>query len=240
MTSREKERFVRTEYRELIRQQRVDGTISQAEANELSAMATEAGRIKFWTANLFGPDQSSPLLMSGSGAASLRLLTLEEIRGKEFRLLALCGTKPAGRRLKCFVGHRFTKSIERILRFNLQQLLALFGIDPVYLGSNGSAVELFREVDRLIGESDLCFFDNRATSEPSRPNVYIEAALAYARGRPFIFCNYSGESWPTDLGGMLQERYSTYGELFRTLYRRLPKFLTDNRLSLPLPGAPPA
>jgi hypothetical protein len=155
----------------------------------------------------------------------LVLLRLRERVGREFDLLAFGDIVERPKRLKCFVGHRFTGAIERQLRWNLRELFDLFGVDAEYVGFDGASVNLLSELQKSIAAADFCLFDNRQTTTPSKPNVYIEAGMALALNKPFIFCHYRKDVWPTDFAGVLYLPYKNYRELFPTLYSKLPLFL---------------
>jgi hypothetical protein len=98
------------------------------------------------------------------------------------------------------------------------------GID---LNSGG----LFDGIIAEIRSSHFCIFDNLGTL--NRPNVYIEAGIAYAVRKPFILCEYTGQrnairdsgSMPSDLTGLLRVQYKTYRDLCEQLYFGLPDFL---------------
>jgi hypothetical protein len=99
-----------------------------------------------------------------------------------------------------------------------------------------SAGDLFGKIIRDIRASDFCIFDNLGTSD--KPSVYIEAGIAYALKKPFIFCEYSGRrnrvletgSMPVDLAGLLRVQYQSYRDLCAQLVAGLPDFLSKQRL----------
>jgi hypothetical protein len=103
------------------------------------------------------------------------------------------------------------------------------------LGQDLRTEDILLGVLRDIGRADFCFFDNLGTR--NRPNVYIEAGIAYALGRPMILCEYVGKrlaglatsSVPSDLANLLVVRYRSYGELSRRVYFSLPAFLRSVR-----------
>ena len=88
------------------------------------------------------------------------------------------------RKLHCFLGHRFLKSISNSLRLNLRYVLEPSNIKLDWAGMDIAAVGFFDDVIKKIRACDFCIFDNRWASE--KPNVYIEAGIAYALGEPFI------------------------------------------------------
>ena len=49
--------------------------------------------------------------------------------------------------------------------------------------------------------------------------------MALAMSRPFVFCHYRREVWPTDFAGVLYLSYSDYRGLLASLYSKLPLFL---------------
>jgi hypothetical protein len=168
---------------------------------------------------------------------TLTILSLREPSLREFPFLqyrATVGKGPARRRrLRCFIGHRFHPNFERSLRFNLRNLLEPYNIKIVWAGVDLRAAGLFDEIIRGIKAADFCVFDNLGTL--NRPNVYIEAGIAYALEKPFIFCEYAGRqnrmvdtgSMPADLTGLLRVQYRSYQDLCEQLYFGLPDFLEN-------------
>jgi hypothetical protein len=134
------------------------------------------------------------------------------------------------RRLRCFLGHRFLKSISNSLRLNLRYVLEPSRIDLIVAGMDIAAVGFFDDIVKKIRSCDFCIFDNRRASE--KPNVYIEAGIAYALKKPFILANFSGNRLgvPSDLTHILNIPYKSYEDLCRTLYFHLPVFLKASRL----------
>jgi hypothetical protein len=141
-------------------------------------------------------------------------------------------------RIECFVGHRFLENFEKSLRFNLRHVFEPYGIDAKWSGRDIAARDILSDILALIKHADFCLFDNQGTV--TRPNVYIEAGIAYALARPMIFCEYVGTqrhkpppdtgSIPSDLSGLLRLQYRDYEELCRQLYFKLPTFLDRNGL----------
>lgn len=129
------------------------------------------------------------------------------------------------RPLRCLVGHRFTREIEASLRWNLRSLFELYGIEEDYSGFDGRAVDIIDDLRAKIQVADFCLFDNRETTNPVKPNVYIEAGMAFAFEKPFIFCHYRGEAWPSDFSNVNYISYRTYEELFERLFAVLPLFI---------------
>lgn len=134
------------------------------------------------------------------------------------------------RRLHCFVGHRFVKSVSNSLRLNLRHVLEPSNIKLAWSGMDIAAVGFFDDIIRRIRACDFCIFDNRWASE--RPNVYIEVGIAYALAKPFILANYQGNriGVPSDLTHILNIPYKSYADLCRTLYFQLPVFLRETEL----------
>jgi hypothetical protein len=128
-------------------------------------------------------------------------------------------------RLRCFLGHRFLKSISDSLRMNLRYVLEPSNIELSWSGMDIAAVGFFDDILKKIRQCDFCIFDNRWASE--KPNVYIEAGIAYAMKKPFIFANFHENriGVPSDLTHVMNIRYSNYSDLCRTLYFHLPVFL---------------
>jgi hypothetical protein len=133
-------------------------------------------------------------------------------------------------KLRCFLGHRFLKSISDSLRLNLRYVLEPSNIDLVVAGMDIAAVGFFDDIVKRIRSCDFCIFDNRWASE--KPNVYIEAGIAYALKKPFILANFHGNRLgvPSDLTHILNIPYKSYEDLSRTLYFHLPIFLRASHL----------
>ena len=104
-----------------------------------------------------------------------------EIQGKK---------KKPQKKLTCFLGHPFRKDITNCLRDNLRYVLEPSGIRLDWAGMDMNAVGFFDHLVKLIRKCDFCFFDNRLASE--KPNVYIEAGIAYVLKKPFILADYHG------------------------------------------------
>jgi hypothetical protein len=137
--------------------------------------------------------------------------------------------KPAGRlpRLRCFLGQRFAARITEPLRMNLRYVLEPSNIELIWSDMDMSAEAFFSKTVKEIKKADFCIFDNRGTDD--KPNVYIEAGIAYVLKKPFIMANYSGNRLqvPSDLGHINTLVYKNYAELTKQIYFRLPVFLRD-------------
>ncbi|MGH9348923.1 MAG: hypothetical protein ACRD26_16825 [Vicinamibacterales bacterium] len=165
---------------------------------------------------------------------SLRLKHLREITGREFYHIEIIVNRHRRRRRRvCFVGHRFTPSIGRTLRWNLRQVLEPYNIELDWSGADARSVQIFEDIVRRIKRADFCVFETRATR--GRPNVYIEAGIAYAVDTPFVLFDYvspgaggPGASLPSDLAHAMSLRYSSYQQLFREFYVALPVFAARN------------
>jgi hypothetical protein len=134
------------------------------------------------------------------------------------------------RKLRCFVGHRFVKPVSESIRMNLRYVLEPSGIELIWSGMDMLAIGFFDDIIKKIKKCDFCIFDNRLASE--KPNVYIEAGISYALGKPFILANYQGNRLgiPSDLTHILNIPYRGYEDLCKVLYFNLPVFLRENRL----------
>jgi hypothetical protein len=134
------------------------------------------------------------------------------------------------RRLRCFLGHRFLPRITNALRLDLRYVLEPSNIQLVWSDMDMSAAGFFGMTVRQIRRADFCIFDNREAD--LRPNVYIEAGIAYALGKPFIMADYKSNRLevPSDLAHINRVQYRDYEHLSRQIYFRLPVFLRDNRL----------
>lgn len=142
--------------------------------------------------------------------------------------------KEHGRRLKCFLGNRFVPAISDSLRMNLRCVLEPSRVELVWSGKDLAATGFFDDIVEQIQTCDFCIFDNRSTDE--KPNVYIEAGIAYALKKPFILANYKGNHLPipSDLKHILNIPYTNYKDLCKTLYFNLPLFLRDSGLRKPI------
>lgn len=165
----------------------------------------------------------------------LRLKRLREIDGRSFYHIEVTSTtKSKHRRRTCFVGHRFIPSVTKTLRWNLRQVLEPYNIHLDWSGRDISSRQIFDDIVQRIKKVDFCIFDNRSTG--GKPNVYIEAGIAYALKTPFILFEYvptgaaarRTASIPSDLAHALALRYKNYEELFRQFYSALPVFVERN------------
>jgi hypothetical protein len=180
------------------------------------------------TAQLYGPNQE--VSIPGT-RAKLSRLSMKGDRSRNFSLFVFVRNESAHaprRRTKplhCLVGHRFSPQTTPSFRWNVRQLMQAFGVKEDYSDFDGAAVDVLPDLRRKIESYDFCLFDNRETSSPSKPNVYIEAGMADALKRPFILCHYRREVWPSDFANVLYIPYKSYKELFRQLAAQLPIFL---------------
>jgi hypothetical protein len=128
------------------------------------------------------------------------------------------------KKLRCFVGHRFTEKLNRCIHSNLKYVLEPYGIDLVWSGMDMHAVGFFDSLLKQIKMCHFCIFDTRDTDK--HPNVFIEAGIAYALKRPFILANYQKNRMgvPSDLTHILNIPYNNYKELTRQLYFKMPVF----------------
>ena len=158
----------------------------------------------------------------------LQLKQLREMTGSSFNHIEATITGRARVKRVCFVGHRFVQSVEKTLRWNLAQVLEPYNVRLDWSGQDPRSVQILEDIVRRIRRADFCVFDNRATS--GKPNVYIEAGIAYAFRVPFFLFEHAPAGTqralpiPSDLSHALAFRYRNYQELFRRLYFSLPVF----------------
>jgi hypothetical protein len=189
-------------------------------------MLRESSKMKYLATTLYGPKRE--VVIPEEPSVKLVLLSMRETDGGEFDLAVLQKVNKAAsitQPLRCLIGHRFTKLIEETFRWNLRQLFPILEIEEDYSGFDGAAVGIIEDLLNKISGYDFCLFDNRDTTNPSKPNVYIEAGMAFALRRPFIFCHYGNEVWPTDFSNTNYISYQNYRELFQQLWAVLPIFL---------------
>jgi hypothetical protein len=214
------------------------GRITTAEYHNRIAILRRDARVTAVGHRLFA---ISPKPVSLRSFGRLRLIYLREPGGNEFPFLqgmAKSASRESGKKLTCFVGHRFVEGIEQSLRFNLVHLFEPHQIALRWSGFDLSARDLFEEIVSGIRTADLCLFDNLGTL--NRPNVYIEIGIAHTLGKPMLVCEYVGkgrkkrvpdtDSVPADLQGLLRITYQSYEDLSRKLYFGLPLFLERHRL----------
>jgi hypothetical protein len=200
--------------------------ITRSDRLKLERIFLDSSLMSHLVTHLYGPERE--VVVPGQEDAKLVLLSVKEPGRKRSDLLVFQRTDQAPTRkrtIRCLVGHRFTPLIEASFRYNLRQLCELFGIEEEYSGFDGEAVEVIADLREKIRTYDFCLFDNRETTTPSKPNVYIEAGMAFAFQRPFIFCHYQREVWPADFSNLSYISYKSYKELFQFLSARLPIFL---------------
>lgn len=162
----------------------------------------------------------------------LRLKLLRDLNGSKFpHIEASPLRRPRRRRRICFVGHRFVDSVTWSLRWNLRQVLEPYDIDVDWSSRNPTSVQILNDVVSRIRRADFCIFDNVLTD--GKPNVYVEAGVAYALRTPFVLFEYVATpsaarrppSVPSDLEHATALRYKSYRELFPQFYAALPVLL---------------
>lgn len=133
-------------------------------------------------------------------------------------------------KLRCFLGHRFLPEISNSLRKNLRYVLGPSNIDLIWSDMDLTAQGFFSKTIREIQRCDFCIFDNREADE--KPNVYIEAGIAYVLKRPFMMANYGRNrlAVPSDLLHINTIEYKHYRELMKKIYFGLPIFLRESKL----------
>ena len=236
----EPEGFVREFLSSFLESRLVNGLISTDQYHDNLAGLRRNGGLSDLFRQLF---ESSPDPVQLDGYGRLRVIHLREPNGNEFPFLqglASLDTREPGD-LRCFVGHRFLKDVERSLRFNLVHLFEPYGVSLRWSGYDLSAKGVFEDIVQGIRDADLCFFDNLGTL--NKPNVYIEIGIAHALGKPMLVSEYLGTggsrrrsripdtgSVPSDLQGLLRIQYRDYRDLCRQLYFGLPLFLRRHGL----------
>lgn len=207
---------------------RSGGQISRKRRLSFEQLLRRRQDLRALASQLYGPTGEAP----DPKDPTVRLVRLNvlEIGGRRRSLIVIRSEKRGAqarrrRRFRCLVGHRFTRKIEEAFRWNLREVFEVFGIDPIYSGFDGRAVQILNDLCNRIRTSDFCLFDNRETTQPSKPNVYIEAGMAFALKRPFIFCHYKREVWSTNFSNLLYISYENYQDLFQKICAALPLFL---------------
>ena len=220
-------KFLKESFRDLLEMLFVTGQISRQQRLAFERVIRTPNKLRSLAMGLFGPDREFAIPAWGK----LILLSLRGEGKSRFNLLVWEKTSTRRQRRKtttCLVGHRFTKSIETRFRWNLRHLFGLFGVKETYSGFDGAAVNILEDLRTKIHQHDFCLFDNRETTYPSKPNVYIEAGMAFALRKPFILCHYQGEAWPADFSNLIYISYQNDRELFQKLYASLPFFLSTH------------
>jgi hypothetical protein len=170
------------------------------------------------------------------------LANLREVNGREVPVVMAASRRIRCRRnLRVFVGHRFTPTVTRNLRHNLQIVLRPYGIKPVYSDSDMPNGPVFETILKRIRAADFSIFDDRETEV--RPNVLIELGAAIGMRKPYFYFNYGNKrtvrinnrhepiATASDLAGMLYLPYTSYRGLFVEFARRLPGFLVDRSMA---------
>ncbi len=203
--------------------------ISRPKRLELNQIVRNQELLKYLATHLYGPTRE--VVIPGEAEAKLVLLSVREPDKRQSDLLVFQRAVPHARSkpkpLRCLIGHRFTEPVMQTFRFNIRQLFELFDIEEEYSGFDGAAVNIIDDLRDRISSCDFCLFDNRETTTPSKPNVYIEAGMAFALRRPFIFSHYKREVWPADFSNFSYLSYTSYNDLFQKLSALLPIFLTE-------------
>lgn len=176
------------------------------------------------------------------GGHEFRIANLRELNGNEFpTVMAVNRRIRCSRNVRVFVGHRFTPTVTKTLRHNLQFVLRPYGIKPVYSDSDMPNGPVFETILERIRAADFSIFDDRETEV--RPNVLIELGAAIGMRKPYFYFNYGKKrtvkinnrhepiTTASDLAGMLCLPYTSYRGVFVEFARRLPGFLLDRSLA---------
>jgi len=176
------------------------------------------------------------------GGHEFWIANLRELDGRDVpTVMAVNQRIRYARRLRVFVGHRFTPAVTKSLRHNLQIVLRPYGIRPVYSDSDMPNGPVFETILERIRAADFSIFDDRETEV--RPNVLIELGAAIGMRRPYFYFNYGNKrtvrinnrhepiATASDLAGMLYLPYTSYQGLFIEFARRLPGFLVDRSMA---------
>lgn len=176
------------------------------------------------------------------GGHQFCIANLRELNSREFpTVMAVNKRIRCARKLRVFVGHRFTPAVTRNLRHNLQIVLRPYGIRPVYSDSDMPNGPVFETILARIRAADFSIFDDRETEV--RPNVLIELGAAIGMRKPYFYFNYVNKrtvkinnrhepiTTASDLAGMLYLPYTSYRGLFVEFARRLPGFLVDRSMA---------
>lgn len=101
----------------------------------------------------------------------------------------------------------------------------------IWSGKDIEGKGFFDDIVQLIRKSDFCIFDDRLMEQ--KPNVFIEAGIAYAFQRPFIYASFQGNNFeiPSDLKHIQQIQYKNYPDLSKQIMFNLESFLTSVRLA---------
>jgi hypothetical protein len=201
--------------------------IDRPTRNDLKMMFRDRGLMDYLVNGLYSPRKE---VMVPDTQLKIVRLSIKEVGTKQSSLFVMQLSAPADPPTsksprRCLVGHRFTQPIEASFRWNLRELFSVFDVAEEYSGFDGAAINIIDDLREKIRTSDFCLFDNRETTAPAKPNVYLEAGMAFALQRPFIFCHYKREVWPSDFSNMVYLSYRNYGELFQELASVLPMFL---------------
>jgi hypothetical protein len=176
------------------------------------------------------------------GGHEFSIANLRELDGREVpTVMAINRRIRCSRKVRVFVGHRFTPAVTRNLRHNLQIVLRPYGISPIYSDSDMPNGPVFETILERIRAADFSIFDDREAEV--RPNVLIELGAAIGMRKPYFYFNYGNKrtvrignrrepiTTASDLAGMLYLPYTTYRGLFVEFARRLPGFLVDRSMA---------
>jgi hypothetical protein len=119
------------------------------------------------------------------GGYDFRIAHLRELDGREVATVIGVNRRiRRSRKLRVFVGHRFTPAVTGNLRHNLQVVLRPYGIRPVYSDSDMPNGPVFETILERIRAADFSIFDDRDTEV--RPNVLIELGAAIGMRKPYF------------------------------------------------------
>jgi hypothetical protein len=202
--------------------------ISRAKRLQLNHILCSHELLHSLASPLYGPARE--VISPGEAEAKLVLLSVREPDRRQSALLVFQRvTAPRRTRppFRCLRGHRFTEPLMQPFRLNLRQLFELFDVAEEYSGFDGAAVNIIADLRQRISRCDFCLCDNRETTVPSKPNVDIEAGMAFALQRPFILCHYKRAVWPADFSTFSYVSYPSSKDLFQKLSALWPLFLTE-------------
>ncbi|HUA61173.1 MAG TPA: hypothetical protein VML19_20580, partial [Verrucomicrobiae bacterium] len=131
------------------------------------------------------------------GGHEFCITNLRELNGRELpTVMAVNKRIRCARKVRVFVGHRFTPAVTRNLRHNLQVVLRPYGVTPVYSDSDMPNGPVFETILRRIRAADFSIFDDRETEV--RPNVLIELGAANRHEKAVFLLQLRQEAHPQD------------------------------------------